>query len=67
VVSGARAQVGPAHAAPRNPKQMNKQTVVGGEMIETSISRELAAGYPRFMAGCAQRGHPVEVFVQIEV
>jgi hypothetical protein len=33
-----------------------------GEMIEISISRELAAAYPGFIAGCAQRGHRVEVF-----
>jgi len=31
-------------------------------MIEISISRELAADHPGFMAGCAERGHQVEVF-----
>ena len=31
-------------------------------MIEISISRELAAKHPGFMAGCAERGHQVEVF-----
>ena len=31
-------------------------------MIEISISRELAAAHPGFMAGCAERGHAVEVF-----
>ncbi len=31
-------------------------------MIEISISRELAAEHPGFMAGCAERGHEVEVF-----
>ena len=31
-------------------------------MIEISISRELAAEHPGFMAGCAERGHQVEVF-----
>ena len=28
-------------------------------MIEISISRELAAEHPGFMAGCAERGHQV--------
>ena len=31
-------------------------------MIEISISRELADAHPGFMAGCAERGHAVEVF-----
>ena len=31
-------------------------------MIEISISRELAADHPGFMASCAQRGHAVSVF-----
>ena len=31
-------------------------------MIEIAISSELAAEHPRFMAGCAERGHQVEVF-----
>ena len=31
-------------------------------MIEISISRELANAHPGFMAGCAQRGHGVNVF-----
>ena len=31
-------------------------------MIQISISRELAAAHPRFMATCAQRGHAVNVF-----
>ena len=31
-------------------------------MIEISISRELAAGHPGFMAGCAKRSHQVRVF-----
>ena len=31
-------------------------------MIEISISRELAAAHPGFMASCAQRGHAVSVF-----
>jgi hypothetical protein len=31
-------------------------------MIEISVSRELAAAHPGFMAGCADRGHGVEVF-----
>jgi len=31
-------------------------------MIEISISSELAAEHPRFMAGCAERGHQVNVF-----
>ena len=31
-------------------------------MIEISISRELAAKHPGFIAGCAERGHQVEVF-----
>ena len=30
-------------------------------MIEISISSELAAEYPEFMAGCAERGHHVEL------
>ena len=36
-------------------------------MIEISISREPGAAHPGFMAGCAQRGHPVAVFVAIGV
>ena len=31
-------------------------------MIEISISRELAAEHPGFMAGCAKRNHQVRVF-----
>jgi hypothetical protein len=31
-------------------------------MIEITISSELAADHPEFMAGCAERGHQVEVF-----
>jgi hypothetical protein len=31
-------------------------------MIEISVSRELAAEHPGFLAGCAERGHRVEVF-----
>jgi len=31
-------------------------------MIEISISRELADEHRGFMAGCAERGHRVEVF-----
>ncbi len=31
-------------------------------MIEISISSELAAAHPGFMAGCAERGHRMEVF-----
>ena len=31
-------------------------------MIEISISRELAAEHPGFLAGCAERGHQVQVF-----
>ena len=31
-------------------------------MIEISISRELADEHPGFVAGCAERGHRVEVF-----
>ena len=31
-------------------------------VIEISISRELAADHPSFIAGCAERGHRVEVF-----
>ena len=31
-------------------------------MIEISISRELAAEHPGFMAGCAKRSHQVQVF-----
>jgi hypothetical protein len=31
-------------------------------MIKISISNELAAEHPEFMAGCAERGHRVEVF-----
>ena len=31
-------------------------------MIEISISSALAAEHPEFMAGCAERGHHVEVF-----
>ena len=30
-------------------------------MIEISISRELADAHPEFMAGCADRGHQVQV------
>jgi hypothetical protein len=31
-------------------------------MIEIRVSRELAAAHPEFMAGCAEREHPVEMF-----
>lgn len=31
-------------------------------MLEISISSELAAAHPVLMAGCAKRGHEVEVF-----
>jgi hypothetical protein len=31
-------------------------------MIEISISREFAAEHPGFLAGCAERGHDVQVF-----
>jgi hypothetical protein len=31
-------------------------------MIEISISRELAAEHPGFVAGCAERGHRIELF-----
>ena len=31
-------------------------------MLQISISSELAAEHPRFMAECAGRGHTVEVF-----
>ena len=31
-------------------------------MIEISISRELAAAHPGFMASCGERGHAVAVF-----
>ena len=31
-------------------------------MIEISISRELAAEHSGFLAGCAARGHRVQVF-----
>ena len=31
-------------------------------MIEISINRDLADVHPGFMAGCAQRGHAVNVF-----
>ena len=31
-------------------------------MVEISISSELAAAHPVFMAGCAECGHQVEVF-----
>jgi hypothetical protein len=31
-------------------------------MLEITISRDLAAAHPDFMAGCVQRGHRVEVF-----
>ena len=31
-------------------------------MIEISISRELVAEHPGFLAGCAERGHKVQVF-----
>lgn len=34
-------------------------------MIEIAISGELANESPPFMAGCAQRGHRVEVFESI--
>jgi hypothetical protein len=36
-------------------------------MIKISISNELAAGHPEFMAGCAERGHRVEVFGEATV
>jgi len=31
-------------------------------VIEIGISHELSAEHPGFMAGCAERGHRVEVF-----
>jgi hypothetical protein len=31
-------------------------------MIEISVSRELAAEHPGFLAGCRARGHQVQVF-----
>ena len=31
-------------------------------MLEISISNEMAAEHPRFMAECVERGHRVEVF-----
>ena len=31
-------------------------------MLEISISSEMAAEHPRFMAECSERGHRVEVF-----
>lgn len=31
-------------------------------MIEISISSELAAEHPRFVAECLERGHRIEVF-----
>ena len=31
-------------------------------MLEISISSEMAAEHPRFMAECLERGHRVEVF-----
>jgi hypothetical protein len=31
-------------------------------VLKISISSELADAHPRFMAGCAERGHRVEVF-----
>jgi hypothetical protein len=31
-------------------------------MLEISISSEMAAEHPRFMAECVERGHRVEVF-----
>ena len=31
-------------------------------MLEISISSELANAHPGFMAGCAKRGHEVEMF-----
>jgi hypothetical protein len=31
-------------------------------MIEISISRELAAEHLGFLAGCAERGHQVQIF-----
>ncbi len=34
----------------------------GDEMIEISVSSEMAAEHSRFMAECAERGHRVEVF-----
>jgi hypothetical protein len=34
-------------------------------MIEISISRKLADAHPKFMAGCAGRGHQVDVFEEV--
>jgi hypothetical protein len=39
-----------------------KATGEGDEMIEISISGELAAEHPEFMSGCVERGHQVQVF-----
>ena len=35
-------------------------------MLEISIGSELAAAHPVFMAGCAERGHQVDVFGDAE-
>ena len=35
-------------------------------MLEISISSEMAAEHPRFMAECLERGHRVEVFGEAE-
>ena len=34
----------------------------GRLVIEITLSRELAADHPGFMAGCVERGHRIEVF-----
>jgi hypothetical protein len=34
----------------------------GDDVIEISISRDLAAEHPQFMAACAQRGLRLDVF-----
>jgi hypothetical protein len=43
------------------PGSSLETTVKEVAMIEISISRELAAEHPGFLAGCAERGHQVQV------
>jgi hypothetical protein len=44
------------------PGSSLETTVKDVVMLDISISRELAAEHARFLTGCAERGHQVQVF-----
>ena len=51
---------------PRDDDELPRRESEGDEMLEISISSEMAAEHPRFMAECAARGRTVEVFGEAE-